>query len=302
MCNANLGDESSDITYQDFKKYMEYIKPYKFLSLTISGGEPTMVKDMPEIIQESVKHFPFGVSLITNLYGKSKRFYNIIETALKNNLKISVSFDGFGEVADKLRGAKNVSDTVMKNIEWTNEKKKELGSKSKLTLHTVINDENLHQVNEIIDYSTKIGWGFTMAPVNEFDYLAESAQKLTYSEELKEIVERVLNLENNFQQEKFIKGIIAYSQKQAPKLCPYLKTKLKNYKIFLEPDGSIYLCDRSNLGNINKKPLHEMFQGEVYEKSIEGYKKCKGCWLECFVSPMLYGVINKEARKLKFDL
>lgn len=305
MCNAELDHSSELFTLEKFKFFMEKIKPYHFLSCTISGGEPTMVKEMPQIVAEAVKHFPFSVSMITNLYGSSPLFYEIIDAVLKNHVHISVSFDGFGETADRLRGAKNVSERVMKNIEYVNAKKKEFKSRSRLTLHTVVSDTNLPQIKEIHEYSKKIGWNYTIAPVVNFFYQDLSnplIPRLSDSPELREVVEMALSAPNMHQQKKFLKGMLYYRKKKAPKLCPYLVPHLRNYKIFLEPDGSIYLCNRTSLGTLYEKPLHEMFQGPAYEASLKEYRACEGCWLECFVSPMLYSSMYPEIKKWDFDL
>lgn len=307
MCNAEIehAKHIDFFKYEDFERYVKAIKKYRFLSCTMSGGEPTIVPDMPKMLKLAVKHFPFSVSLITNLYKRTPLFEEIINTALENNVNISVSFDGFGAVADFLRGAENVSESVMKNIEWVNERKAALNSKSSLTLHSVISENNIDQIKDILKYSQEIGWNYTVAPVNNFFYQDPNdpnLPKLYYSDKLKELIELFLKQENMHQQEDFLKGTLFFLQDKAPKLCPYLKPNLRNYKIFLEPDGSVYLCDRTSLGKLDEKPLHKMFEGKAYLKSLEEYKKCQGCWLECFVSPMLYKALNYPIRKESFDL
>lgn len=305
MCNASIDYKGPEFTLEIFKKYIKMLKKYRFLSCTISGGEPTLVKELPEIIHEAKKYFPFGVSLITNLYGKNSLFYSNIDAALRENINITVSFDGFGEVADKLRKAPNVSETVMQNIEYVNRKKKELESKSGLTLHTVMSDKNIPQVEEIMDYAKKIGWSYTFSPVNNFFYQETDdpdVPRIHYSDDLKKLITRSLTEPHMKQSHKFLKGILYFVHGKSPKFCPYLKPVLKNYKVFLEPDGSVYLCDRMSLGTLDEKPLHKMFQGEIYESIIEKYKKCPGCWHECFVSPMLYPALNKDVKKYSFEI
>jgi MoaA/NifB/PqqE/SkfB family radical SAM enzyme len=306
MCNAELEADKGDFSLDEFKKYMEALKSYPFISCTLSGGEPTLVKDMPLIIKEARKYFPSHLSMITNLYGKNELFFNTLETALKENVSISMSFDGFGEVADKLRGGKNVSDTMLKNIDWLKQKKEELKSKSSLTLHTVISDANLEQVEEIMQLSQKLGFNYTVAPVNSFYYqdgCDANLPKITYSEKFKEVIKKVIDAPNNSQNEKFLTGSLYYAKREGVKLCPYLNKHLKHYKIFLEPGGGVYLCNRISLGNLNETPLSEMFSGPLYEKSLKEYKSCDGCWLECFVSPLLHPASKLiGAKKVKFDI
>jgi MoaA/NifB/PqqE/SkfB family radical SAM enzyme len=291
MCNAELEYESKPmtITFEKFKLYERILRPYHIPVCTISGGEPTMVPDMPEILDYAVKTYPFGVSILTNLYGSESRIRKVMESALRNNVTVCVSFDGFGEVADKLRGGKNVSNRVQTNVEMISDMRKELGSSSIFTLHTVISDLNLHQLPEIADFSKKNGWTQSIAPVNYFNYLPIDSEfpRLSYSPELISACKLLLKQPHLTQLHSFIREIPNYVRNRSPKLCPYLSRALKTFKLFLEPNGDISLCDRVPIGNVRKIALHDMFQGQKYEERIDFFENCQGCWLACFVEPFL---------------
>jgi MoaA/NifB/PqqE/SkfB family radical SAM enzyme len=302
MCNAELEYESKPmtITLEEFKLYERILRPYHIPVCTISGGEPTMVPDMPEILNYAVKTFPFGVSILTNLYGSESRIRKVMESALQNNVTVCVSFDGFGEVADKLRGGKNVSSRVQANVEMISDMRKELGSLSTFTLHTVISDLNLHQLPEITDFSKRNGWTQSIAPVNYFDYQPIDSQfpRLSYSQELINACRLLLKQPHLTQLHSFIREIPNYVRNRSPKLCPYLSRTLKTFKLFLEPNGDISLCDRVPIGNIRKNTLHDMFQGSKYDERIDFFENCHGCWLACFVEPFL---AIKPENLIRFD-
>ncbi len=289
MCNAYLEkSEKNDLQADAYAQYLEKIKKYKFLSCTISGGEPTLNKNINQIIALSKKVFPYSVSLITNLYGNPDKIANVMEFCLTNNVNISISFDGFDEVGDKLRGAKNVSKTLISNLEILKKLKKETNSKSNITLHTVISNENLAQVPKILDLSKSLGFNQSVAPVNSFFYTDNNMIKLDYSKELETIIDKILNSPNVNQNQKFIKGIIGYSKGQMPKVCPYTTKPFYMYKVFLETNGDITLCDRRPIGNImDNMSFSEMMKTKKYEESFNSFKKCKGCWIECFTLPMI---------------
>ena len=110
MCNAVLSSREKriSITFEECKEILNRLKPYSIASLTISGGEPSLVKDMPQILDYSANEFPFGVNVNSNLYADEKILLPFVESALRNNIRIGTSYDGLGGTADKLRGAKNV--------------------------------------------------------------------------------------------------------------------------------------------------------------------------------------------------
>lgn len=302
MCNAALRyqADSSMMTLKDFKLFEQILRPYKIPICSISGGEPTLVHDMPKILDYAAESFPFGVSILTNLSSSPSRIRRVMESALRNNIVISASFDGFGEIADKLRGGKNISERVISNMKLVSEMRSELGSSSTLTCHTVLSDLNIHQLPEITALSKELGWTQSIAPVNYFDYLPDDSQvpTLSYSPELIDTCKLLLKQPHLTQLHSFIREIPNYVRNRSPKLCPYLSRTLKTFKLFLEPNGDISLCDRVPIGNVRKIALHDMFRGPKYEERIEVFEKCQGCWLACFVEPFL---ALKPENLIRFD-
>src|SRR5208337_327344 len=109
MCNAALpGRGGESVTFEAYKQILEKLKPLRIASLTISGGEPSLVKEIVPILEYSARQFRFGVNVNSNLYASENIIRPFAEAALKNNIRIGTSFDGIGEVADRLRCAKNV--------------------------------------------------------------------------------------------------------------------------------------------------------------------------------------------------
>jgi MoaA/NifB/PqqE/SkfB family radical SAM enzyme len=280
------------MTIAEFCRYRDKLAPYRVASCTISGGEPTIVPDMPEILIEAQKSFPFGVTMISNFYGNTKRIMRVMDVALKLGIRISCSFDGFGEVADKQRGARNVADHVLAHLRMVLERKRELGSSASVTLHTVLSDDNLTQYPEILELVRELGVRHTVAPVNDFGYVAANLDegekmptKLSPGPKLNRAIDMALESENLVMSHAFVKGIPAYVGNDGfEKVCGYLTPGLKSLKLFLEPNGDISLCDRQPIGNLNTQTLEDMFEGDAYFERVEkSLKPCPGCWLSCFV-------------------
>ncbi len=292
MCNAVIVGRGKGvtITFDQYKEILEKLKPYSIASLTLSGGEPSLVKEMPEILDYSVNKFPFGVNVNSNLYADEKIIIPFATAALRNNIRIGTSFDGFGETADKLRGAKNVSDRVLKNIELITELRKELNSTSTLNMNTVISDQNIDQVPEILEVSEKFGWTQTIAPWNCFFYQDEddpNLQTLHYTEKLEKVIALAATKKNIAVSNDFLLNIPKYVKGETDKYCPYLTGLFKTYKLFMEPNGDVSFCSREPIGNIHESSIEEILQSEEYLKDIEGYRKCPKCWMACFVEVLL---------------
>jgi MoaA/NifB/PqqE/SkfB family radical SAM enzyme len=292
MCNAVITGRPGgvSISLNECKEIYRRLKSYSIASLTISGGEPSLVKEMPEILDYSAGKFQFGVNVNSNLYANEKIIIPFAKAALRNNIRIGTSFDGFGEIADKLRGAKDVSKKVLRNIELVTELKKELGSDSTLNMNTVICDQNLDQIPEILNTSEKYGWTQTLAPWNCFFYQDDTnpgLQTLHYSDKLEKVIALAATKKNIACSKEFLLSIPKFVKNETDKYCPYLTGIFKTYKIFVDPNGDVSLCSREPIGNIYKSDLEDMLKSEVYKKDLEGYRKCSKCWMACFVEVLL---------------
>ncbi len=291
MCNAEL--ETKDSSFLPAKKYEEYLnalKPYHPATCTLSGGEPTIIPELPQIIDLSVKYFPFGVALNSNFYSGNHRFQDNMTAALKAGIRISCSFDAFGNAANRQRGAKNVEEKTIENMKWVASKKKELGSKSMLIVHTVISDITIDHVEQIFDLSKELGFEQRIAPAINFYYQKShhpDAPGLKPSAKLKQVLDHALNERGLKQNPHFIKGIYAYAKREAPKLCPYTTRPFETHKIFLDPNGDVSLCDRHPIGNLLENSFEEMLKTPIYAQKQKDHENCAGCWMACFVEPIL---------------
>ena len=292
MCNAVIvgKGKGNTITLEQFKNIYNALKPYNVASLTLSGGEPSLAKDMPEIIEFASGKFPFGINLNTNLFANEKIITRVATSALKCNARIGTSFDGIGELADKLRGVKNVSQRVIENIELVSELKKKYNSSSILSIHTVISDKSISQVPDILKISEKYGWKHTLAPVNNFFYQEDdnvNFPKLHYSKELEEIINIANSKENIGCSREFLKSIPKFTKGEIDKFCPYLTKMFGTYKVFVDPDGNLALCNREPIGNVLESSIEDILKTEKYKSDYKAYKKCQGCWMICFVEVLL---------------
>ena len=301
MCNARVLEQELGpwFTIDRFRHYISKLEKYRIPTLSISGGEPTLVPDMPQILQEAAKRFP-KITLMTNLYGDTRRISNIADVALRNNIDIICSFDGFGEVADRLRGAKHVARVSLANIRMLSRMKHELNSSSILMLNTVMSDDNLPQIPRILEFSKTIGWVQALAPVNIRDdqRALGNVPELHNSTELVKLCEMAKNMPHVKVLPSFLEGIPAYARGEGTKVCPYLTRLLRTLKIFLAPNGDVTLCDRKPIGNLDSSSLEEILKGKQYLEAVERFRQCKGCWLQCFVEPTM---VLQPATLLKLE-
>ncbi len=126
MCNIWKMDYSNEFDLDEFRKFMSDPIFKKVRALGINGGEPTLVKKLPEyakiILQlPSLKH----LNIITHGFNHKPMFpalKEIYAACQEKGVKfhISISLDGYGKIHNVVRG-KNVFRKVDQSIREINE-------------------------------------------------------------------------------------------------------------------------------------------------------------------------------------
>lgn len=122
----------------------------------INGGEPTLRKDLAEIVDVLFTNLPklSTIALITNSLNSSQVIERITEIgqvikAHSGNLDVMVSLDGVGEVHDRVRGRKGNFENAVKVIEFI--QSSDLVSSRRLGC-TVIK-ENIYGVHDLLEFA-----------------------------------------------------------------------------------------------------------------------------------------------------
>lgn len=101
-----MAKKAEDLSFNEIKKISESAGEIK--RMLLSGGEPTMREELPEIIEMFYKNNHITDLNIPTNGMKTERIIEWITRWRKScpdlNVTVSVSFDGFGETHDKQRG------------------------------------------------------------------------------------------------------------------------------------------------------------------------------------------------------
>lgn len=130
----------------------------------VSGGEPYLRHDLPEIIELAIKHMTPGIihiptnGLAPDIIRKST--LNILRRMQKLNCRtpitIKPSLDGIGEKHDKIRGVKGNFNRVLTTIKLLKDLCKEYPNLY-VEIGTVISTMNMADIDEISNYVHKLG-------------------------------------------------------------------------------------------------------------------------------------------------
>jgi Fe-coproporphyrin III synthase len=141
-------NRQGDLSWEEIVKLSE--SSPQFTDLWFSGGEPTLRKELPEIIDLFVKNN--GVSYInlpTNGL-KPHRIYEVADHCLRENpeleLHVNISIDGLREYHDFMRGVPGNFDKALESARLLRQLKPQYGLRLIVNINTVINRDNLDEI------------------------------------------------------------------------------------------------------------------------------------------------------------
>lgn len=120
MCNIWKRDEELEISPEQLKTVLSDDLYSELLHVGVTGGEPTLREDLPDVYQKIIEAVPNikGLSIITNAIIEEdvkKRILDVKRVCDSHNVPFSamVSIDGVGKAHDKVRGTKGNFKTAI---------------------------------------------------------------------------------------------------------------------------------------------------------------------------------------------
>ena len=151
-----------DLKLDEIEKVFKSMKPVYFFNM--SGGEPFMRDDLPEIVELACKylkprvvHTPTNAILSDKIVRDTERIIRIVRDYNPTvPVTVKPSIDGIGEKHDEIRGVKGNFECLLKTIEGL-KKLEEKYDNFHLELGTVISNFNIDDLDEIEDFVHSLG-------------------------------------------------------------------------------------------------------------------------------------------------
>lgn len=286
-CSIPVKSTDEDfMSFADYRFLIDRLAGYGAQVITLSGGEPMLHPRISDCVEYALGKKFARIHLLTTLYGSEKMVAETIETVLRTGISISVSFDGFGGVADKLRGGKDVARRVMEAMELFHRENQRRKKPVKTGVNVVISRLNLHQIPDILDYIESIGWP---ADVDLYRWASGNQReieelKLSDSSELRRALKRVKESPVVFTPDWLLDGFPAYLNGKFPKRCPYLNSPAAGSKFFFDVDGGVKVCFGGAVGNILRQTPQQIFQSPDWMNRLVDFRNCHGCWNTCYTT------------------
>ncbi len=271
------------------------------IALTLTGGEPTLRRDLPELLGTILRACPNirQVTLATNGLD-SQRIIKQIRACLKaipansavQVFAVQVSVDGVGKVHDDIRGIPGYYERVMGTINLLKDMAK---SEPRLTvkLSSTIQPGNLDSVPKLQAVAKELQQPIRFGALvfSPYYYMNnDQTQSLRFTPEQEKqaaVVFSQLADSDPSANVKFYYRDVARMVRGAPRG----QTCMMGYYSFvLEFNGDVYACvncEKRTFGNLRRQSFLEIWRGASANKVRQDVRTncCPGCASICYVFP-----------------
>ena len=289
MCNRYKAPSKpeEEISIETIKKLP------KMYFTNITGGEPFIREDLPEIVRELYKKSD-RIVISTNGFF-TDRIIKLCEEF--PNVGIRISIEGLEETNNKIRGLDDGFNkgysTLKKLVEM---KHPDVG------FGMTVQDANAKDLVPLYDLSNELNMEFATASLHNSFYFVEAKNiihdRLMVAKEFEKLINKLLasNSPKKWFRAYFNHGLINYifGQKRL------LPCDMAFDTFFIDPYGDVMPCngtkEKEVMGNLNEQTWDELWNSEQAEKVRNKVRHCdRQCWMIGSVSPAMHKYIWKPA-------
>ena len=299
MCNRYKAPSKPDeeISIETIKKLP------KMYFTNITGGEPFIREDLPEIVRELYKKSD-RIVISTNGFF-TDRIIKLCEEF--PNVGIRISIEGLEQTNNEIRGLNDGFNrgysTLKKLVEM---KHPDVG------FGMTVQDKNAKDLVALYDLSNEMGMEFATASLHNSFYFVEAKNIIhdrpMVAQEFEKLINKLLESKSpkKWFRAYFNHGLINYIYGQK-RLLP---CDMAFDTFFIDPYGDVMPCNGTKckevMGNLNEQTWDELWNSEKAEKVRNVVRHCsRNCWMIGSVSPAMHKYIWKPAwwvfkHKVKF--
>lgn len=298
-------NQKNDLTLGEIEKISHSLG--KIYQLLLSGGEPFLRKDLPEICEMFYKNNHLEELQIPTNSLLADEIYKMVETIFKKcpgiELNLNLSLDGTEKVHDSMRGVRGNFKKVIANYQ-------NLVDLKKTYQNLFINVTSTVSKKNIDDLFILADWVVSNMPLVSNHYLGYERGRfytdkidLPEADQLRSLnqkIERLYKEKNNLIYNNLIKIINETKIKTLVakhQIVPCVAGKLIGV---IYEDGRIANCEMLPvIGKVKEGNFQKVWQNQARLRQRKEIIEKKVCWCthECFISPsVVYGLPNKIIR------
>ena len=262
--------------------------------LILAGGEPTLRKDLPEILEVMHKHMPRLKKLmipsnVINRVSVQRQYPRLARYCANHQIRLTlgVSLDGIGETHDKIRGVKGAFEKVLATIDYMKTLQGRIPFN--MSIDPTIFSMNVHEMQKLKDLADRLNMPITFQIASMADDYYHNADIDKVLKVTNEGRTRMIEFLKRRVAESSLLDALAYYYAEvvenlegAPARglpCPFA-----NQGLLLNPDGSLQYCHNSRpIGNALENRSSDIYYDQdnlAYRNTVRN-DNCPTCRMSC---------------------
>lgn len=280
MCNIFRNPKLDTIGTELYKGLIDDLSVMGCHYVSLSGGEPMMVKDVVERLAYAKKKIPY-VHMVTNGYFLDDK------TALELNRaridEISISLDGMADIHDSLRGFKGAFDGAVAALENL----KRFAPKISVVVNSIIAPTNVDDLYKAASLVEKLGFMHKFQPVNDhpiFDGQVTKSSHFPFAESemagLRRFINHIKRKGNVANSRYFLEQIPGYFLKKTEGGIFEDRCLFGYHHCEIKEDGTLFPCFVGmgwKEGFKLDRGFKAAFMSADYNKKLKELESCKLC-------------------------
>lgn len=294
MCNLWKNSSMKTYDWELQKKTIDILAKNGCYYYSISGGEPTLVKDLPKRLAYAASKIPY-VHVVTN--GLSMTNELAIELSKTGIKEISVSLDGIGEVHNILRGREDAFEKTWNALIMLKEK---MPSTIQVVVNSLLTKYNLDSLRDLRKKLDKMDMYQKYLPVSFHELFFNSEErklKIKLSEctdkEMIDFIDESIRHPKVVNSKIFLNKAKRYFKGENNIIPEQKKCMYPYHAVEINTSGKIFPC-LTGMGfsggfSFNERNEH-IFESKEYhnkQKELEYCNKCNGSMTVCYYEPRL---------------
>jgi MoaA/NifB/PqqE/SkfB family radical SAM enzyme len=275
MCNIwQRKDNSGELTLADLANL-----PVSLKNINLSGGEPFLRMDLPQIVAVIKKRCPQAkIAISSNGFATEIILAKMKEIiGIDPQITVALSLDGIGQAHDEIRGIPGGFEKVLATLHGL----RQLGVKN-LRLAFTIGDYNIDQLKKVYELAQKEKVEMTLAAVHSSENYFGQKNKINAGEKIAAELEWLVKKEiSSWNPKRWLRAYFTAGLKKfvlsGERLLPDYSGKLS---CFIDPLGDVYPSDISaeKIGNL---------RSGLENLSAPDRKVCDQSWMICTARPAI---------------
>ncbi|MCX6732679.1 MAG: radical SAM protein [Candidatus Roizmanbacteria bacterium] len=276
MCNIWQNKIKGEVEPNFYEKL-----PSSLREINITGGEPFLRKDLPDIVKVIKKRCQKARLLINTNGYLVNQIKQIFPKVLKEDpyIAMRVSIDGTGDTHTHIRGLPLFYENAITTLNYF----KEIGVKD-IGISFTLMEQNKHELLKLYDMCEKNDFEFSLTVASDSPiYFGKGKIKLRpkIDSELKDIFDELIYRQITSNKPKdWFRGWFS------KKLDKFIQTNTRHFTcdagsdfFYVDSLGKVYTCHLKPwlVGDLNKIKFEDLH----FNKFISKIKSCNDCWMVC---------------------